>query len=91
VRQKPEQERKNGTKEEESNDRKIDSHVLAAVDDVSGESSEAEREFAAEIEEGTDEEEEAAEEQQGAAEFAERLHSDIIEVEAGWESTRVRR
>jgi len=48
--------------------------VLAAVDDVAGEPTEAEGEFSAEIEESANEDEETAEEKKHAAEFTERIH-----------------
>ncbi len=79
MREKPEQEGKGGTEYNASDDGKIESRVFAKVDDVAGEFSKTVREFTAEIEESTDDDEEAAEEQQGAAEFAERLHEDIID------------
>jgi hypothetical protein len=52
--------------------------VFAAVDDVPRKSSEAEREFAPEIEKSTDKNHEAAEEEKRTAEFAERVHRSIL-------------
>jgi hypothetical protein len=53
--------------------------VFAAVDDVAGKSSEAERESAAEEQKSTDNDEEAAKVEESAPEFAERIHKSIIE------------
>ena len=53
--------------------------MLAAVDDVAGKFSEAQREFAAEEQKSTDDDEEAAEEEESATEFAEGIHKSIIE------------
>jgi hypothetical protein len=52
--------------------------VFAAVDDVAGEAAEAERKFSAEIEKSANEDEKAAEEEKCAAEFAKRIHPEIL-------------
>jgi hypothetical protein len=79
VREEPEDERKHEAKEKASHDGEINCGVFAAVDDVAGKSSEAEREFAAAEQKSTDGDEEAAEVEERAAEFAERVHESIIE------------
>jgi glutaminyl-peptide cyclotransferase len=66
--------------------------MFAAVDDVTGESANAERELAAEVQQSAEEDKEAAKDQEGAAEFAESLHRGIIGDEApGRASTPVKR
>jgi len=47
------------------------------MDDVAGETAEAERQFAAEREKCANENDKASEEKKRAAEFAERIHSEI--------------
>jgi len=51
--------------------------VLAAVDDVAGEASQPERQFAAEKEKRANENDKASEEEERAAEFRERIHNEI--------------
>jgi hypothetical protein len=60
VREEPEDERKDKAEEKASHDGEIEGGVFAAVDDVAGKSSEAEREFAAEEQKRTHDDEEAA-------------------------------
>jgi hypothetical protein len=79
VGEEPEDERKDEAEEKASHDGEINCGVFAAVDDVAGKSSEAERQFAAEEQKNTDGHEEAAEVEERAAEFAERVHESIIE------------
>jgi hypothetical protein len=79
VGEEPEEERKGQAKNEARDDGEVESGVFAAVDDVTGESSEAEGEFAAKEQKSTNDDEETSEEEQGAAEFAERIHKSIIE------------
>jgi hypothetical protein len=55
--------------------------VLAAVDDVAGEASQAEGQFSAEKEKCANENDKASEEEECAAEFAERIHNEIFGVE----------
>jgi hypothetical protein len=55
--------------------------VLAAVDDVAREASQAEGQFAAEEEKCANENDKASEEEERAAEFAERIHNEISRVE----------
>jgi hypothetical protein len=62
--------------------------VFASVDDVARKFSEAEREFASEVENSADDGQGAAKEEEGAAEFAERFHKDIIGDELRRVSTR---
>jgi hypothetical protein len=70
----PEEERVSGADEEAGDNGKVKRGVLAAVDDVPGKPSEAEREFASEIENSADKDHEAADEEKRASEFAERVH-----------------
>jgi hypothetical protein len=88
VGEEPEKEREGEAEEEASDDGEVDGCVFAAVDDVAGKFSQAQREFAAEVEKRADDGEEAAEEEESAAEFAERLHRDIIGDELRRASTR---
>jgi hypothetical protein len=74
MREEPEEERKCCAEDEASDDRKIESGVFAAMDNVAWEFAEAKGEFAAEIEDSADEDEEATKDQKSAAEFAERIH-----------------
>jgi hypothetical protein len=74
VRDEPIKKRKANAKENAGNDRKIKSGVLAAMDDVAWETSEAERKFSAKVEEYADKNEKATEQDQRAAEFAKRIH-----------------
>jgi hypothetical protein len=60
VREKPEEQRKGNAENEAGDDGEIESGVFAAVDDVSGELSEAEGELGSEVENGADEHEKAA-------------------------------
>jgi len=55
--------------------------VLAAVDDVAGEASQAEGQFAAEKEKCANENDKTSEEEERAAEFAEKIHNQISRVE----------
>jgi hypothetical protein len=48
--------------------------VFAAMDDIAGETTEAEGEFSAEIQKSADEGEQSAEKEECAAEFAEGVH-----------------
>src|ERR1700674_128821 len=77
----PEEERESDANEEASDDGKVKGGVFAAVDDVPRKSSEAEGEFASEIEKSADKNQEAAEEEKRTAEFAERVHrSSLLEM-----------
>ena len=67
--EKPEQERKGEAENEAGDDGEIEGGVFAAVDDVAGETAEAEGEFAAEIEKRAEDDKKAAEKEQSAAEF----------------------
>jgi hypothetical protein len=81
VRKKPEEERERETEDEAGDDGEVEGGVLAAVDDVTGKASQAERQLAPEEKKSTDKEEEAAEKKKGAAEFAEGIHGRIVEEE----------
>lgn len=54
VGEEPEEKRKNSAQNEASDDGEIERGVFAAVDDVAGQSAEAEGEFGAEVEERAD-------------------------------------
>jgi hypothetical protein len=70
----PEEEREGDAEEDGSGDGEIEGRVWAAMDDVTGETAEAEREAAGEIEEGAGGEENGAEDEEGAAEVAGGIH-----------------
>ena len=78
VGEEPEEKREGGAEKEAGDDRKVQSGVFAAMDDVAGEMARAEREFAAKKEKSAREDEEAAEEKKSAAEFAEGVHGGIV-------------
>ena len=75
----PEEKRKAETENEASDNGEVKGGVFAAMNNVAGEAAETEREFAAEIEEGSDEDKYGSEDQESAAEITERIHEDIIE------------
>jgi hypothetical protein len=75
----PEEERKKEAQNEAGNDREIKGGVSTAMDDVAGEFSQAKGEFATEKKEGTGQNKEAAKKHESAAEFAKRIHKEIIE------------
>jgi hypothetical protein len=56
--------------------------VLAAVDDVAGEVAEPEWKAAAEVEQGAGDSKDGAEDKEGAAEFAERVHEEMLRMPA---------
>ena len=74
----PEEEREGGAEEEASDDGEVEGGVFTAVDDVTGESAEAEGEFSAEVKKSANKDEESAENKEGAAEFAKRVHPGIL-------------
>jgi len=78
VRDEPEEKRQRDADNEARDNWKVKRGVFPAVNDVAGQFSQAEGEFAAKIEESTDEKQEAAEEKKRAAEFAERIHEVIL-------------
>jgi hypothetical protein len=69
----PEEQRKCGAEDKAGDDRKVEGGVFAAVDDIAGETAEAEWKPAAEVKKGAYDNEEAAEEEESAAEFAKRV------------------
>jgi hypothetical protein len=79
VGEEPEEEGKCCAEDEAGDDGEIEGGVFAAMDDVAGELSKAERKFPAGIKKSADEDEEAAEEEEGAAKFAERVHNGSLE------------
>jgi len=79
--EKPEEEGQDDAEKKASNNRKVKSGVLAAVDDIAWEFSEAKGKPAAEAEECADEDKEAAKEEKNAAKFARGVHgASVIEV-----------
>ncbi len=74
----PEKQAQADTEEKAGDDGKVKRGVFAPMDDVSGEAAEAEGELGAEVENGADQDEEGAEEKERAAEFAKRVHSEIL-------------
>jgi hypothetical protein len=78
VREEPEEQGKCCAEDEAGDDREIEGGVFAAIDDVPGELSEAEREFATEIKKSADKNQKAAEEEKRTAEFAERVHRSVL-------------
>jgi hypothetical protein len=75
---KPKEERKSGAEYQAGDDGEIEGSVFAAMDDVAGEFSQAEREFAAEVEKSTGDDEEPTENEECAAEFADRIHEESV-------------
>jgi len=73
---KPDEDGQRSAEEKAGDDREIESGVFAAMDDVSREAAEAQREFSPEVEESADEDQECAEDEEGAAEFTERVHEE---------------
>ena len=61
--------------------REVESAVLASMDDVAGQAAEAERQFAAEIQECANGDENRAKDEYGAAELLNRFHRAIVERE----------
>jgi hypothetical protein len=70
----PKEQSKGRAEKEASHNGQVEGGVFAAVDDVSGQAAEAEREFTAEIKKSASDDEESTENEKGAAEFAEGLH-----------------
>jgi hypothetical protein len=75
----PEEDGEGSAEEQAGDDGEVEGGMFAAVDDIAGEAAEAEWEFSAEIEKSADEDEEGSENEQSAAEFAERVHKNIVE------------
>jgi hypothetical protein len=78
VGEEPEEQAQTDTEEQAGDDREIEGGVLAAVDDVAGETAETKGKFTAEVEKPTDEDKKATEEKENAAEFAKRIHNGIL-------------
>lgn len=76
MRDEPEENREHDADDKASHDRKVERGVFAAVNDVTGESAQPKRNFAAEVEESADQDEDRAEEKKRAAEFAKGIHLD---------------
>jgi hypothetical protein len=74
----PEEEREAEAQNETGDNGKVKRGVFATMDDVAGKSSEAEREFAPEVEKSANEHEETTEEEERTADFAERVHKQIV-------------
>jgi hypothetical protein len=78
VREELEEKRDRRAEEQASDYGKVESGVLAAVNDVAREFSQAEGELSTEVKESAEKNEEGAEENKRAAEIAERVHSRIL-------------
>jgi hypothetical protein len=74
VGEEPEEERESEAYDEAGDDGEVERGVFAAMDDVTGEAAEAQREFSAEIEKGAEQHKKTTEKKEDAAEFAERIH-----------------
>ena len=81
VGEKPEEQAQTDAEEQAGDNREVESSVFAAMDNVAGEFSQAEREFHTKIKKCAQENEEAAEEEKCAAEFAKRVHKASLEAE----------
>lgn len=79
VGEEPNEEGKSDAEDETGDDGKIERGVFAVVDDVAGKPAETKRKFAAEIKQRADDGEERSQDEKGAAEFAKRIHDNIIE------------
>jgi hypothetical protein len=77
----PEEERNAEAEDKARNDRKVKCGVFTVADDIAGKFSQAEGKFSAEVEKSANEDEEATEKKKGAAEFAERVHDQIVNQE----------
>jgi hypothetical protein len=71
---KPKEQGESGAEDETGDDGEMKDSMFATIDDVAGKFSQAQRQFAAEIEKNSDEGKKATEEEKRAAEFAERVH-----------------
>jgi hypothetical protein len=83
VGEEPEKEREDGAQEQAGNNRKVESGVSTAMDDVAGKLSKTKGELTTKVKEGADEREQPRQEEEGAAEFAERVHDGILPETAG--------
>lgn len=78
MRDEPEEERENNADDKTGHDGKVERGVLAAVHDVAGQFSEAERQPVAKIKKSTDQNDKTSEEDKSTAEFAEGFHNAIL-------------
>lgn len=78
MRDEPEEQGKRDAEEQAGDDRKIESRVFAAVNDVAGQFSQAEREFVPKIKKGADQNDKPSEEDKRPPKLAERIHSIIL-------------
>lgn len=83
VRDQPQQKRKYDAEHDASHDREVKGSVFAAMNNVAGKFSQAEREFAGEIKERAQDDEQPAEKEKRAAELAERVHVESVENPVG--------
>jgi hypothetical protein len=74
VGEEPEEEREPDAQDEAGEDREVERGVFAAMDDVTGEAAEVQREFSAEVQKSADEGKECTHKEECAAEFAEGIH-----------------
>jgi hypothetical protein len=79
---KPEEERNGGAEEKASDDREVEGGVFAAMNDIAGETAEAEGQFTAKVKKSAYNGEEAAENKESAPEFAKGVHRRILPQEA---------
>ena len=79
MREEPEEQSQDDADDQAGDDGEIESGVLAAMDDVAGETTEAERQFGAEVKESAEDDEKTAQDEESAAEIAERFHKRSIE------------
>ena len=70
----PEDRAESDTEDDASGERKIERAVSAAMDDVSGQAAEAERESGSEVKKSADDDQYGSEEAQGAAELLVWVH-----------------
>lgn len=84
----PEKERKSDAQKKASDDGKVKSGVFAAMNDVARKFSQAEGEFVAKVEKGTDKNKKYSKEKKCAAEIAERLHAVILPESANKSSAK---
>lgn len=78
VRDQPEEKGQRDAEKKTSDDGKVKRSVFAAVNDVAGQFSQAQRQLVSKIEKHTNQDEEPSEEDKRAAEFAEGVHEVIL-------------
>ncbi len=76
MREEPEEQRESGAKDEAGDNGEVESGVLAAVNDISGQAAETEGKFAAKVKKSAEDDKEDAKNEEHAAEFAEGIHGE---------------